>query len=97
MGPLSPAGALLPWGRSCGGWLRILLNTRLVDFSRPLTLDVQTSDGRPSSVFGGIRLRVREEVAARTMAQRGDPTLACTDEVVLRWHDVERRWELQCQ
>ena len=83
--------------RSCGGWLRILLNTRLVDFSRPLTLDVQTSDGRPSCVFGGIRLRVREEVAARTLAQRGDPTLACTDEVVLRWREVERRWELQCQ
>ncbi len=83
--------------RSCGGWLRILLNTRLVDFSRPLTVEVQTSDGRPNCVFGGIRLRVREEVAARTMAQRGDPTLACTDEVVLRWREVERRWELQCQ
>ena len=77
--------------------LRVLLNTRPVDFSRPLTLDVQTSDGRPSCVFGGIRLRVREEVAARTLSQRGDPTLACTDEVVLRWREVERRWELQCQ
>ena len=43
------------------------------------------------------KLRVREEVAARTMIQRGDPTLACTDEVVLRWREVERRWELQCQ
>jgi hypothetical protein len=71
--------------RSCGGWLRILINTRLVDFGWLLTLNVQTSDGRPCCVFGGIRLRVREEVAAWTMAQHGDPTLACTDKVVLRW------------
>ena len=83
------------WQVKTGSWLKLLLDSRLVDLTQPVTLIVQDS---ATEAHGGASLTVdvhaKLSTLTRTLLERGDPSFMFDAEIVLSWSGS--KWTLEC-